>query len=73
VPEAQGGLISDPDLAAKLPRFVRTCRTFFEFWGFIKSNDLPPYQSRRIVIRERFRPLLTDLESHLGLPRQLWR
>lgn len=59
-------LLSDLALEEMLPRFVRTCRTLSEFWDFVKSNDLPTYQSRRIFIRDRFHPLLIYLESPLG-------
>ena len=55
-------LLAIPAVAEKLPRFVRTCRSLSEFWDFIRANDLPTYQSRRVFIRENFGQLLDDLE-----------
>src|ERR1035437_2160973 len=57
-------LMSIADLA--LPRFVRTCRSLSEFWDFIKANDLPTYESRRVFIRDRFRPVLDGIEFEGG-------
>lgn len=49
------------NVSAQLPRFVHTCRTLEEFWGFIKPQ-FAKYDERRAFIREAFAPLLTELE-----------
>jgi Abortive infection C-terminus len=54
-------LVSNSGVAAKLPRFVRTCRTPTEFWGFIKPK-FGTYHERREYIREQFDDLLSTLE-----------
>jgi len=60
-------LIADSRIAGKLPRFVRTCRTPDEFWGFIKLK-FGSYHQRREFIREEFDPILEALESEEGAP-----
>ena len=52
---------------AKLPKFVQTCRTLFEFWGFIKPK-FGTYQERREFLRAEFDPLLTMLEAGAASP-----
>lgn len=63
----RSALLKDPSLAAKLPRFVRTCRSLSEFWGFIKPK-FGKYAERRAYLREEFDPLLTALEAQSGSP-----
>jgi hypothetical protein len=53
--------ISDPQLEALLPRFVRTSRNLFQFWEFIK-HKFAHYAERRAYIWEEFQPLITFLE-----------
>jgi hypothetical protein len=60
-------LISNSRVAQKLPRFVQTCRTPSEFWGFIKPK-FGTYHERREYIREEFDPLLAILESEARSP-----
>lgn len=55
-------LISDSRTKDRLPRFVHTCRSMGEFWGFIKSK-VDGYEPRRQYLREEFDPLLTYLEN----------
>lgn len=74
VTRATGGATSDTDyrkLRAELvgnalikdfvPRFVHTCRTLDEFWGFIKPK-FPSYRERREFLRTEFDKLLSRLE-----------
>jgi len=51
----------------KLPRFVRTCRTLGEFWGFIKEQS-ETYSGRRLFLAEAFDPVLTYLEQAVSTP-----
>jgi hypothetical protein len=34
-------LLSDPELADLIPRFVRLCRSLDDFWEFIRPNTNP--------------------------------
>jgi hypothetical protein len=54
-------------VAWKLPRFVHTCRSLSEFWGFIKPR-FGKYVERRNYLREEFDPLLTALEAQSRSP-----
>lgn len=58
----RGLVLSAPALAARLPPFVRRCRTTSDFWGYIKQ-EIPGYQPRRDFLATAFNPLLDDLES----------
>jgi hypothetical protein len=60
-------LMAAPSARAKLPNFVQTCRTLFEFWGFIRPK-FSSYQQRRDFLREEFDPLLTMLEAGSSSP-----
>jgi TIR domain-containing protein len=62
-PRRREELLSIQGVAERLPRFVRTCRSLSEFWDFIKANDLPSYQSRRVFIRGQFQQVLAYLEA----------
>ncbi len=55
-------LIANPQTKALLPKFVSACRTFGEFWGFIK-HKFGTYRERRDFLAEEFRPLLDALEA----------
>ncbi|MFY2253087.1 abortive infection family protein [Priestia megaterium] len=55
-------LINNTYIKGKLPRFVLTCRSLDEFWGYIKEIA-PTYQGRRSYLREEFNELLIDLEQ----------
>lgn len=59
--------ISDPELKALLPAFVRTCRTLDVFWPFIK-NKAGTYAERRQIIGEAFTPLVEHLEGRNRAP-----
>src|SRR3972149_1865888 len=60
-------LLAVPRIKAKLPRFVETCRTLDEFWGFIKPK-FTHYAERREFLREEFHPLLSMLETEARTP-----
>ncbi len=34
-------ILDDPALAARVPRFVSTCRSLSQFWQFIKTSTAP--------------------------------
>lgn len=53
--------LSDPALERLLPKFVRTCRTLYQFWEFIK-HEFAHYAQRRQYIWGEFAPLLETLE-----------
>jgi len=59
--------VQNNQLADHVPRFVRTCRSLGQFWGFIKQK-FSTYAERRSFIWEEFEPLLTYLESRCGHP-----
>ena len=59
--------ISDPQLDALLPRFVRTCRNVSQFWEFIK-HKFKTYHQRRVYIWEEFQPLTSFLEKSIAHP-----
>ena len=60
-------LISHSRISTKLPRFVHTCRTPFEFWGFIKPK-FAKYHERREFLRQEFNPVLSMIESESCSP-----
>ncbi len=55
-------LTGAPRTKDRLPRFIHTCRSMSEFWGYIKSK-YPSYAERRQYLRDEFDPLLTYLEN----------
>jgi len=73
VDRATGGLPSDDEyievrqelisssIREVLPRFVLTCRTIREFWGFIQPK-FPSYRERSEYLQKEFEPLLNSLE-----------
>ena len=60
-------LLAVPRISEKLPRFVLTCRSPAEFWGFIKSK-FGHYHERREFIRQEFDPVLSMLELESRSP-----
>lgn len=58
-----------PDVWAKLPTPIRTCRDESEIWGYIKPL-FPSYQGRRDHWRDEFSPILDYLESQGRSPAQ---
>lgn len=54
-------LMEHPDVAGRLPSWVRTCRTSGQFWQFIKAK-FATYAERRSFIWDEFRPILEHLE-----------
>ena len=54
-------LLDRHDLRHLVPPFVRKCRTFAQFWGWIKEKE-PTYAERRRLIWDGFGPLLDHLE-----------
>jgi hypothetical protein len=54
-------------IKSKLPRFVETCRTPDEFWGFIKPK-FAHYAERRAFLSDAFSPLLLTLEAESRTP-----
>jgi hypothetical protein len=60
-------LLSVARISEKLPRFVHTCRSPDEFWGFIKYK-FGHYHERREFIRHEFDPILSMLESESRSP-----
>ncbi len=60
-------LTNHPLIKAKLPRFVHTCRSLDEFWGFIQPK-FKRYAERREYLREQFGDLLAFLEQSARTP-----
>jgi hypothetical protein len=54
-------------LRGRVPRFVKTCRSLSDFWGYIQPK-FPTYQERRAHIRKEFEPLLEYLENPAASP-----
>jgi len=65
--ELRKQLLANPITREKLPRFVRTCRTLAEFWGFIKEKS-DTYAGRRAFMAEAFDEVLTFLELAASSP-----
>ena len=65
--ELRLNLINNLDVKVKLPRFVHTCRTLGEFWGFIKDID-GSYAGRRSYLANEFNEVLTYLENNISTP-----
>ena len=60
-------LLTIPNIAAQVPRFVHIYRDLFQFWSFIKPK-FPTYAERRQYIWDEFRPLLSSLEGAVKTP-----
>lgn len=63
----RGQLIHEPRVQNLLPRFVKTCRSLNEFWGFIKPK-FGTYAERREFLCGEFDPLLSFLEQSSQTP-----
>ncbi|MFC1960439.1 abortive infection family protein [Chloroflexota bacterium] len=59
-------LLADDNIKPYLPRFVKTCRSLGQFWGYIKQY--PTYAERSEAIWSEFRPLLEKLEDASSTP-----
>lgn len=59
--------MGDASIEPLLPRFVKTCRSIQQFWGYIKEQH-EKYEGRRKHIYEAFQPLLDHLESPTKAP-----
>jgi hypothetical protein len=55
-------LIRAPELAGRLPEFVRDSRELFQFWEFIK-HAVAGYAPRRRFLWDAFGPLIAALEA----------
>jgi len=60
-------LMSNPNYADLLPRWVKTNRNLDQYWQFIK-NKFPSYAERRSFLYEELNPILEYLESKQTLP-----
>lgn len=54
-------LLSNPQIAEKMPSWVKTHRSLDSFWNFIKQK-YSTYAERRTYLSEEFTPLLDTLE-----------
>ena len=59
--------MQSPDIAEKLPRFIKTCRNLQEIWDFIKPK-FDHYNERREFIRTEFDSLMAMLEIEARSP-----
>jgi hypothetical protein len=60
-------LMSNPNYAELLPRWVKTNRNLDQFWQYIK-NKFPTYAERRQFLYDEINPLLEYLETKQTLP-----
>ncbi|MCY1357418.1 hypothetical protein D9M69_439110 [compost metagenome] len=60
--ELREALLARTELAALIPKFVRTHRNLSQFWQFIKYK-FPTYAERRTYLWDEFRPLLERIEQ----------
>ncbi|WP_105253575.1 abortive infection family protein [Pseudoalteromonas sp. T1lg75] len=60
-------LMSNPNYAEILPRWVKTNRNLDQFWQYIK-NKFPSYAERRQFLYDEINPLLEYLETKQTLP-----
>jgi hypothetical protein len=60
-------LMSNPNYAELLPRWVKTNRNLDQFWQYIK-NKFPTYAERRQFLYDEINPLLEHLETKQTLP-----
>jgi hypothetical protein len=63
-------LLGMPEIAARLPRWVTTCRDQHQFWTFIKGQ-FGTYQERRRFIWDGFAPVMSYLEQGERAPADL--
>lgn len=64
---ARQALINEPLIEVFVPRFVKTCRSIQQFWGYIKQQS-DKYEGRRQHIYAAFTPLLDYLEGNAKAP-----
>jgi hypothetical protein len=64
---ARLALINESSIEAFVPRFVKTCRSIQQFWGYIKQQS-DKYEGRRQYIYTAFAPLLDHLEGKTKAP-----
>lgn len=60
-------LLANVPVKARLPAFIRECRTLSDFWGFIKPQ-FGQYVERREFLRQEFATVLTFLEDGHNMP-----
>lgn len=60
--EIRKTLLAAPDLAERLPRFLKACRSTDDFWGFIKQQ-FRSYQERRDFLATELNPILDFLDD----------
>jgi hypothetical protein len=60
-------LVRNPLIKDKLPRFVHTCRSLDDFWGFIKPK-FAHYHERQSFIADAFDPVMSFLEQSAAFP-----
>lgn len=60
-------LLKNQRINKNLPRFLHTCRTVSEFWGYVKQKS-DTYQGRRDYLRDEFDEVLTLLENEGEVP-----
>jgi uncharacterized protein YfkK (UPF0435 family) len=65
--ELRKELINNSIVKDRLPRFVKSCRSLSEFWGFIQPKFVH-YAQRRGFLQEEFDSLLTILEQSAQSP-----
>jgi hypothetical protein len=66
--EARTSVLGDSRAVKLAPDCVRRCRTPDEVWSYIKSRDLPTYESRQQFLGGEFEPLLSALERFDSSP-----
>ena len=59
-------VLADPSVRTLVPKFVRDCRSYSQFWAFIKGHST--YAERRRYIWDEFAPLLQTLETSPRFP-----
>lgn len=60
-------LMSNPNYAELLPRWLKTNRNLDQYWQYIK-NKFPSYAERRAFLYQELNPLLEYLETKQTLP-----
>lgn len=56
-------LMRAPELAGRVPDFVRDSRELYQFWEFIK-HSIAGWAPRRQFLWKTFRPIIADLEAN---------
>src|SRR5438093_13609264 len=55
-------VLSNPEVARRVPGFARTCSNARLFWAFIREQSAS-YQGRRDFLRDAFAPVLAYLDG----------